>query len=41
LSLKDALLLWERDMTDDELARLAAGGGEPAEQPPLDPKKVN
>ena len=29
------------DMTDDELARIAAGGGEPAEQPPLDPKKVN
>ena len=28
------------DMTDDELARIASGG-EPAEQPPLDPKKVN
>jgi uncharacterized protein (UPF0147 family) len=28
------------DMTDDELARIASGGG-PAEQPPLDPKKVN
>ena len=28
------------DMTDDELARIASGGA-PAEQPPLDPKKVN
>jgi hypothetical protein len=28
------------DMTDDELARIASGS-EPAEQPPLDPKKVN
>jgi hypothetical protein len=30
-----------RDMSDDELARIAAGGSEPAEQLPLDPKKVN
>jgi Family of unknown function (DUF5681) len=30
------------DMTDDELARIAAGGDVvPAEQLPLDPKKVN